>query len=235
MASLDELAAQFGGSSAPTSGGFQEAPSGVRVPWANLPPAKADEARLRAADYARKKLDANASVVQQGRDILNKMEEFGGLNRQTDTGEWYTSFQPFDFMKGSDEQRMEAITSKIAPGMRIEGSGTTSDRDISMYIKSVPNIKTKGEVNRATREEFQRDFERSQAKLQFLNNYYNTYGHLDGADAIWSKDYAKNYATPPSTGGVQQYKGLTKDKSVVNGRTYLGGDPKDPNSWSEKR
>ena len=138
-------------------------------------------------------------------------------------------------MQGTPEQRMSAITSKIAPGMRIEGSGTTSDRDIAMYVKSVPNIETKGEVNRQTRDEFKRDYDRSVAKLQFLNNYYNTYGHIDGADAIWAKEYADKFAAPPSTGGVPQYKGLTKGKSVVNGRTYLGGDPKDPNSWSEKK
>lgn len=234
MANLDELAAQFGGTTVLQSDGFQEAPPGVRVPWANLPPAKADEARLRAADYARKKIDANAAVVSQGRDVLNKMEEFGGLNRQEATGEWYSGLLP-QFMQGAPEQRMSAITSKIAPGMRIEGSGTTSDRDIAMYVKSVPNVQTKGEVNRQTREEFKRDYDRSVAKLQFLNNYYNTYGHIDGADAIWAKEYADKFAAPPSTGGVPQYKGLTKGKSVVNGRTYLGGDPKDPNSWSEKK
>jgi len=235
MANLDELAAQFGGTTVLQSDGFQEAPAGVRVPWANLPPAKADEARLRAADYARKKLDANAQVVAQQRELMSKLEEFGGLNRESRTGEFYTGLQPFDWMKGADEQRMESITSKIAPGMRIEGSGTTSDRDIAMYIKSVPNIKLKGEVNRQIRESYQRDYERSLAKLQFLQNYYNTYGHIDGADTIWAKEYANKYAAPPSTGGVQQYKGLTKGKSVVNGRTYLGGDPKDPNSWSEKK
>ena len=232
MASLDELAAQFGGSSAPTSGGFQEAPEGVRVPWANLPPAKADEARLRAADYARKKLDANSAVVTQGRDILNKMEEFGGLNRQSGTGEFYSGWLP-EWLQGSDEQRMGKIVSKIAPGMRIEGSGTTSDRDISMYVRSVPSLESKGEANRATREAFKADYDRSQAKLQFLNNYYNTYGHLDGADAIWAKDYASKYSPPPPPEKNPQYKGL-KIGQIVNGRPWLGGDANDPKSWGEK-
>jgi hypothetical protein len=82
--------------------------------------------------------------------------------------------------------------------MRIEGSGTTSDRDISMYIKSLPNVGSKGSVNQATIDSFNKDLARSKAKLQFLNEYYNNYGHLDGADTVWSKNYASKYEVPPS-------------------------------------
>jgi hypothetical protein len=197
MATLDELAAQFGGSTAPVSEGFQESPAGIRVPWANLPPAKADEARLRAAEYARKKIDANAAVVQQGEDIQRKFDEFNALNTQNRTGEFYSGMLP-QFLQGAPEQRMTSILSKLAPGMRIEGSGTTSDRDIAMYIRSLPNVETKGSVNQATIQSFNKDLARSKAKLQFLNEYYNTYGHLDGADTVWSKNYAKNFEAHPA-------------------------------------
>jgi hypothetical protein len=197
MATLDELAAQFGGTTAPISEGFQEAPSGIRVPWSNLPPAKADEARLRAAEYARKKIDANAAVVTQGEALQRSFDEFSDLNRKNATGEFYSDFLP-QFLQGAPEQRMTSIVSKLAPGMRIEGSGTTSDRDISMYIKSLPNVGSKGSVNQATIDSFNKDLARSKAKLQFLNEYYNTYGHLDGADTVWSKNYASKYEAPPS-------------------------------------
>ena len=197
MATLDELAAQFGGTTAPISEGFQESPAGIRVPWANLPPAKADEARLRAAEYARKKIDANAAVVQQGEDVQRKFDEFNALNTQNRTGEFYSGMLP-QFLQGAPEQRMTSILSKLAPGMRIEGSGTTSDRDIAMYIRSLPNVETKGSVNQATIQSFNKDLARSKAKLQFLNEYYNTYGHIDGADTVWSKNYAKNFEAPPA-------------------------------------
>jgi hypothetical protein len=94
MATLDELAAQFGGTTVLESDGFQEAPPGVRVPWANLPPKKADEARLRAADYARKKIDANSAVVTKGREVLDMYESFGGRNRQTATGGLFSGVIP---------------------------------------------------------------------------------------------------------------------------------------------
>lgn len=179
----------------------QEAPTGIRVPWANLPPAKADEARLRAAEYARKKIDANAAVVTQGEALQKSFDEFSDLNSKNRTGEIYSGWLP-DILQGAPEQRMTSIVSKLAPSMRIEGSGTTSDRDISMYIKSLPNVETKGSVNQATINSFNKDLARSKAKLQFLNEYYNTYGHIDGADTVWSKNYAKNFEAPPAVRSV---------------------------------
>jgi hypothetical protein len=169
-----------------------EAPPGIRVPWQGLPPQKADEARLRAAEQARKKIEENAKVVQQGGNVLQDMETFGALNRQERTGEWYTGIQP-GFTKGVAEQEMEAITSRLAPGQRIEGSGTTSDRDIAMFIKAVPSIDKKGSVNQSIRENFAQQYEKSKSKLQFLQDYYDQYGHLNGADTVWEKNYAGKF------------------------------------------
>ena len=243
MATLDELAAQFGGSSQPFDMPL-EAPEGIRVPWQGLPPKKADEARLRASEQARKKIDENARVVQEGGKILQDMETFGALNRESKTGEFYTGIQP-GFLQGSDEQKMEAITSRLAPGQRIEGSGTTSDKDIAMFVKAVPSINKKGDVNQSIRENFAKQYNRSKAKLQYLQDYYGQYGHLNGADTLWEKEQQRYLAKPESTAQPMQeqmaqptsqvqpsYKGL-KINQKVNGWKYLGGDPTDQNSWSK--
>ena len=243
MATLDELAAQFGGSTQPF-GMTQEAPEGIRVPWQGFPPKKADEARLRAAEQARKKIEENAKVVQQGGNVLQDMETFGALNRKSRTGEFYTGIQP-SFLQGSDEQEMEAITSRLAPGQRIEGSGTTSDRDIAMFVKAVPSIDKKGNVNQSIRNNFAKQYDRSKAKLQYLQDYYDQYGHLNGADTLWEKEKEKYLAKPEPTAQPMQeqmtqptpqaqpsYKGL-KINQKVNGWKYLGGDPTDQNSWSK--
>ena len=243
MATLDELAAQFGGSSQPFEMAL-EAPEGIRVPWQGLPPKKADEARLRASEQARKKIEENAKVVQQGANVLQDMETFGALNRKSRTGEFYTGIQP-SFLQGSDEQEMEAITSRLAPGQRIEGSGTTSDRDIAMFVKAVPSINKKGNVNQAIRDNFAKQYDKSKAKLQYLQDYYDQYGHLNGADTLWEKEKERYLAKPESTAQPMQeqmaqptsqvqpsYKGL-KINQKVNGWKYLGGDPTDQNSWSK--
>jgi hypothetical protein len=243
MATLDELAAQFGGSSQPFDMPL-EAPEGIRVPWQGLPPKKADEARLRASEQARKKIDENARVVQEGGKVLQDMETFGALNRESRTGEFYTGIQP-SFLQGSAEQKMEAITSRLAPGQRIEGSGTTSDKDIAMFVKAVPSINKKGDVNQSIRENFAKQYDRSKAKLQYLQDYYDQYGHLNGADTLWEKEQQRYLTKPqaaaqpmqeqmvqPTPQAQPSYKGL-KINQKVNGWKYLGGDPNDQNSWSK--
>ncbi len=167
-----------------------EAPEGVRVPWQGLPPARADQMRQKAYDDAQRKIAENSKVVQQGANILQDMETFGALNREARTGEWYTNIQP-GFLKGAAEQEMESITSRLAPGQRIEGAGTTSDKDIEMYVKAVPSINKKGSVNKSIRDNFANQYERSKQKLNFLQSYFDQYGHLNGADAVWEKQKPK--------------------------------------------
>jgi hypothetical protein len=198
----------------------QEAPEGIRVPWQGLPPRKADEARLRASEQARKKIDENAKVVQQGSIVLQDMETFGALNREARTSEFYTGIQP-GFLKGSAEQEMEAITSRLAPGQRIEGSGTTSDKDIAMFVKAVPSIDKKGDVNQSIRENFTKQYDRSKAKLQYLQNYYDQYGHLNGADTLWEKEKDK-YLTQP---GANKPPMVNQDQQAIE---WANSNPNDP-------
>lgn len=191
MASLDELAAQFGGSTAPIQGVALEAPQGVRTPWQGLPPQKADEAKLRAGERARIKLDALAGVVDQGSSVLADLERFGELNRKSRTGAFYegslSSFMP-ESLRGADEQVMKSITTDLAPRKRIEGSGTTSDKDISLYLASLPGIDKPGSVNEQIRQGYRQQYERAKAKLNYLQSYYDQYGHLNGADVLWEKE-----------------------------------------------
>lgn len=205
MATLDELAAQFGGSSQPMAGIPTEAPPGIRTPWQGLPPQKADEARIRASEQARKKLDTLANVVDQGAGVLADLERFGELNRKSRTGALYegalSSFFP-ESLRGQDEQVMKSITSDLAPRKRIEGSGTTSDRDIALYLASLPSIDKKGNVNEQIRQGYRQQYERAKAKLGFLQNYYDQYGHLNGADVLWEKE--KNNYLPSIGKGASQ-------------------------------
>ena len=167
-----------------------EAPEGVRTPWQGLPPARADIARQRSAEQAQKYLQDNASVVNQGAEVLNQLEQFGELNRKSRTGALYegslASFMP-ESLRGADEKVMQSITAELAPKKRIAGSGTTSDRDIALYLQSLPSIEKGGDVNQQIREGYRKQYEKANAKLQFMQNYFDQYGHLNGADAIWQQ------------------------------------------------
>lgn len=183
MADLSQL---LYGSQAPAL----EAPPGIRTPWQSLPPARADQMKQRAYEQAQKYLQDNAAVVSQGAEVLNQLEQFGALNQQERTGAGYESFLP-KFLTGENELVMKSITADLAPKKRIAGSGTTSDRDIALYMQSLPSIENRGEVNRKIRENYRQQYERANAKLQFMQSYFDQYGHLNGADAMWEKQKSK--------------------------------------------
>lgn len=195
---------------------IMEAPEGVRVPWQGLPPQKADEARIRAADQARKKLDENAAVLSKIGTVVNQMEQFNELNKANRTGEFYAGFLP-QWALGSAEQQMETITSELAPNKRVEGSGTTSDRDIALYLKSVPSIDKKGSVNQSIVNQTNKQYEKAQKKLQFLQGYFDQYGHLNGADAIWEKNYAPQFREKSSRQGAAS-KIIQEADAIINRR-----------------
>ena len=193
MADLSQL---LYGSQAPAP----EAPSGVRTPWQGLPPARADQMKQRSYEQAQKYLQDNAAIVSQGAEVLNQLEQFGALNQQSRTGQGYESLLP-QFLTGEDEQVMKSITADLAPKKRIAGSGTTSDRDIALYLQSLPSIEKKGEVNRKIRENYRQQYERANAKLQFMQSYFDQYGHLNGADAMWEKE-KKNMIGAPNASAM---------------------------------
>ena len=200
MATLDELAAQFGGSTQPFVM-TQEAPEGVRTPWQGLPPARADQMRQRAFEQGQKYLQDNAAIVSQGAENMQLLEKFGELNRKSRTGALYegalSSFMP-ESLRGADEQVMKSITSDLAPKKRIAGSGTTSDKDIALYLESLPSISKSGDVNQQIRENYRKQYEKANAKLQFMQNYFDQYGHLNGADAIWQQQNKVVNQNPPA-------------------------------------
>ena len=178
-----------------------EAPEGTRVPWQGLPPARADQMKQRAYEQAQKYLQDNASVVNQGAGVLKDLEKFGELNRRSNTGALYegsfASFMP-ESLRGADEKVMKSITSDLAPKKRIEGSGSTSDRDINLYLESLPNIANEGDVNQQIRENYRSQYERSNKKLQFMQSFFDQYGHLNGAEAIYQQQNKVVNQNPPA-------------------------------------
>lgn len=174
------------------------APTGTRLPGQGLPGQLRDKAIDRAAEIAQKKLDASYEVLNKGSYNLSQLNKFIDLNTQNRTGGWHegfmSSFMP-ESWRGDAEKVMQSITSDLAPNKRVEGSGTTSDKDIALYLESLPSIGKGGEANRQIRDLYQQQYDRAKAKVDFLQNYYDQYGHLNGAEKIWSTQ------NPPAQSG----------------------------------
>lgn len=174
------------------------APAGTRTPGQGLPGALRDKAIDRAAEAAQKKLEASYEVLNKGAQNLSLLNKFVDLNTKSRTGAIHeglmSSLFP-DSFRGDDEKVMQSITAEIAPNKRVEGSGTTSDKDISLYLQSLPNISQGGEANRKIRDTYQQQYDRAKAKVDFLQKWYDQNGNLNGAESVWS---SKN---PPTQAG----------------------------------
>jgi hypothetical protein len=165
------------------------APAGTRAPGQGLPGALRDRALDRASEAAQKKLEASYEVLNKGAQNLSLLNKFVDLNTKSRTGAIHeglmSSLFP-DSFRGDDEKVMQSITAEIAPNKRVEGSGTTSDRDISLYLQSLPNISQGGEANRKIRDTYQQQYDRAKAKVDFLQKWYDQNGNLNGAESVWS-------------------------------------------------
>ena len=118
-------------------------------------------------------------------------------------------------LRGADEKVMQSITSDLAPKKRIAGSGTTSDKDISLYLQSLPSIEKGGDVNQQIREGYRKQYEKANAKLQFMQNYFDQYGHLNGADAIWQQQNKIVNKNPPAGATNQLFNAAD---AIIKGR-----------------
>lgn len=177
-------------SATPAYGPKQTAPGVTQQPWANRPPKEQLDWQQRAYDQGQRRLDNMRDIIGQGQDVMSQLNAFGEYNKSSRTGAnyeggWLSSLMP-ESWRGQDEKNMQAITSDLAPKKRVAGSGTTSDKDMSLYLQSLPSIEKPGQVNKSIRLNYQNQLDNNTAKYTFFQNWMNKYQTLDGADAYWS-------------------------------------------------
>lgn len=156
---------------------------------------------------------AEQKALQEARDdsrealrIAQAAERFGKLNQKSGTGGLRAFNVPIPFTKsdfGVDDvismfdpnfAAMRSIASSVAPGMRPEGSGSSSDRDMKMFKESFPSVFNLGSANKIIRERLVDDSTQKGARAAFLETWAQKKGTLAGGDqafdAWWSK-YSK--------------------------------------------
>lgn len=199
----DELASKFGSVVNPDI-----TPTGAKPPWSGMPPKEANELRSKVYTTSQERLNGIRDIVSKGTEKLNLMNQFGELNAQNRTGAAYEQnadsslvgkLMP-EFLRGSAEKGMQSITARIAPNERPIGAGSTSDKDIELYLRAAPSIDKAGDANFKIRQQFASGLDKAAKKLVFMENYFNTYGHLNGADSLWykQKDTFKDPNLKPS-------------------------------------
>lgn len=104
---------------------------------------KSDEA-------AAKRMDEIVTAGQTAPQTMADMQQLIDLGAQIGTGKEaqikafigpYAQALGIDVGNMDEIQAYEAITSRLAPQMRAVGSGSSSDRDVSMFLQSLPNLR----------------------------------------------------------------------------------------------
>lgn len=184
------------------------------APWSGMPAKQADEMRSKLYETEAKKLEALRQKVENGQAVMQDLERFGVLNRNTGTGGiqdrigWLPSFT-------DDKREMEAITSRLAPNQRPVGSGSSSDRDVSLFLAGLPSIDKPGPVNANIRTQYTNELSRARAELAFKEAYLAKNGHLNGVEQAWAAQGAGKPAAPSSGGKVVVARGMYGGRPVV--------------------
>lgn len=150
--------------------------------------------------------------AEAARDFSRQANIFAKLNEKSGTG--FVNKIPFvsEVRSAFDPNiaQMDALTSRMAPAQRVPGSGTTSDRDLALYLKAVPNIDRPGPANAAIAQDMSQTAVRRTARAAFLDRYASKNGTLIGADKafadFWSSYSAKQRAA--DTKGAQDKPSL---------------------------
>jgi hypothetical protein len=134
-------------------------------------------------------LDEMRAAARTSDEAARTAEQFVGLNKEQGTGGlWSVPGIPMAVSAFDPEvAQMRALTARMAPQQRVPGSGTTSDRDLSLYLQAVPGMDRPGKANAAIAQQARADADRRGAYAQFLDEYASQHGTLVGAEKAWAQ------------------------------------------------
>lgn len=153
---------------------------------------------LPAADA--KAIGAARESAQAAAASANDAEEFLKLNREAGTGQgWGIPFAS-EFRAAFDPKfaGMQSITNRMAPQQRVAGSGASSDKDVSMFRRAVPNPDYTGPTNTMIAKRLQSDAKRAAGYSAFMERWAQERGNLLGAQEAWTRYQSSPRSAAPA-------------------------------------
>lgn len=165
------------------------------TPWAGQSNPK-DANKVKAAEVQRgnkeveKDSDAARKAAEAARDAerflqLNKTVNTGGMVDKVGVGRWAQSM-------GSDYAEMEALTARLAPQNRVEGSGATSDFDAKQFERATVGVDKPRQANENIGKALIARAKQLNDYAEFRQTYLEQNGTLQGADRYWKQYAEKN-------------------------------------------
>ncbi|MCR5881191.1 hypothetical protein [Phenylobacterium sp. J367] len=143
-------------------------------------------------------------------DITDQATRFLELNKKASTGPVYAVPGASEVMGifRPEIAQMDALTARMAPAQRVPGSGTTSDRDLALFLKAIPPTSRMGTANQGIVKDMQSLTTKRQQRAYLLDRYAQERGTLKGAEeafqTYWRQKQAseKRPAPGPKTEGA---------------------------------
>lgn len=162
----------------------------MRGPYAKLSPS--DQGRL-AVELQKKHqtdMEKAAATNDQARAVINDLDRYEQLMKGQETGGVMLNTPLIGgAMRTFDPQlsEMKSIEDRNAPLMRQGLPGAASDRDVSMFKSGLPSTERKPEANRNIIAGQRARFDNNIARNEFMDSYFNTFGHTNGANEMWQR------------------------------------------------
>lgn len=201
-------------------------PANVPDPWAGMPTRTRLAAQAAEQRNGQKQLDTYPAVDAQTQNALRMVDEFEALNAKTHTGpelgamrlsgghaglhgvgaelgqEHGLNINPLSWAPSfnSNIQRMDKIANNLV-GLAIpeKGFGRVTNLDMGVFQRGMLSVErnraTNSDIAKALRIRLQNDLDRH----EYEQNYFQTYGHLRGAEAAWNKYLNDNPIFDPKT------------------------------------
>ena len=162
-------------------------PQGIKAPWEGLSLTNQNSMREYELKQGAKRLEKMGEIISEYKQPLDDMYRFIELNKELTIPSGVLSKPIPDFINSTRNQ-MGQITSRLAPGMRPIGAGSTSDKDMALYIKSTVGTGNSLEANTNIVAGYQKKADRAIAKQNFFDRYLSVNKTLMGADTAWAKN-----------------------------------------------